>query len=313
MKSFALLYVGFMLSCIDGFTRKIIPSTLTMRKLSNDNISPTSIYMLSTNEKSFKTYFNSILVNVLTMGFFSQPVFAVENSFVAEQLKEVQAKQAQIQKEMIEVQDQNLLSREILYPDGRLVAKGIVNLNADISLTNPYGSMYASDFDPVFENEKSTMFILAVGRDGPPLAAKRYQLNQVKFPFLFEMTSDDLLFPYNEEAWTKSSNSKDSIATTVILTPSQTLATPMDVEYFGFGVSDPLIFAGTQSRTTATLNVKTKIKIDLYTPDEVELLANVDRELDRIELKAKASDTTKKSTDNSKGSTSSIPRSSVGK
>lgn len=146
----------------------------------------------------------------------------------------------------------------------------------------PYGLPDASSYDSTFSNEKATLFVLAVGRDGPPLAAQRILMSEITFPYAFEVLSEDLIFPYTKEAWLASSNSKDTIALTVIISPDNLLATPNAVERIGFALSEPIQVAGTFGRTTANINVNGKVDTKLYTEEEKVLLSGVDRELDRI-------------------------------
>jgi hypothetical protein len=98
---------------------------------------------------------------------------------------------------------------------------------------------------------------------------------------VFELKSDtDLLFPYTEEAWVQSTNAKDSIATTVILSSSNALSQPANNERYGFALSDPMTFAGVLTRSSATIGVSGKIDSNLYTKEEIALLAGVDKELE---------------------------------
>ena len=89
---------------------------------------------------------------------------------------------------------------------------------------------------------------IGVGREGPPLAAKRYSLKSATFPMVFELTTDDLLFPYTVDAWMSSDNKGQSIATTAIISSSSSLANPTKTERYGFGLSDPVTFAGVLTR-----------------------------------------------------------------
>ena len=59
----------------------------------------------------------------------------------------------------------------------------------------PLGFADAVSLDPLYDNDKAALILTAVGRSGPPVAAKRYQLKTVQFPLVFEMTTEDLLFP----------------------------------------------------------------------------------------------------------------------
>jgi len=116
---------------------------------------------------------------------------------------------------------------------------------------------------------------------GPPLAAKSYPLKDIQFPFVFELLSnEDLLFPYTEDAWLKSDNAKDSIATTAILSSSNQLSAPANTERYGFGLSEPITFAGVLTRSSTNIGVTGKIDSSLYTQEETDLLAGIDRALD---------------------------------
>jgi hypothetical protein len=114
---------------------------------------------------------------------------------------------------------------------------------------------------------------------GPPLAAKRYKLNSLQFPFVFEITSADLLFPYTEEAWLKSTNSKDTVAMTAIISTSPLLGKPADTERAGFGISEPITFAGVLTRTGGQLSVQDKVDMSLYSKEDLALLDSVDKAL----------------------------------
>lgn len=140
----------------------------------------------------------------------------------------------------------------------------------------------AADLDPSYGKDTATLFVLCVGKEGPPLAAKRIPLKDVSFPYVFEVTSEDLLFPYNEEAWLKSSNIKDTVALTTILSQNARLSQPEGTQWFGFGVSDPQVFAGKLIRSSGAISVNDRINMGLYTPEELQILATVDNELDRI-------------------------------
>ena len=134
---------------------------------------------------------------------------ADDSTSLQEQLRGVAAKQVEDQKTRIEKAEQELMSKELLYPDGRLIGRGIIKLNPEgtsaqlktFQSSFPYGYSDGPALDPAFEDEQSTMFILAVGRDGPPLAAKRIKIKDLDFPIAFELTCDDLVFPYTPDAW----------------------------------------------------------------------------------------------------------------
>lgn len=77
----------------------------------------------------------------------------------------------------------------------------------------------------------------------------------------------------------KSSNAKDTIATTAIISSSSLLSQPANNERFGFGLSNPITFAGVLTRSSAAISVTGKIDSSLYTKEEIDLLAGVDREI----------------------------------
>jgi hypothetical protein len=102
---------------------------------------------------------------------------------------------------------------------------------------------------------------------------------------VFELLTDDLLFPYTPEAWIKTSQSKDSIALTAIISPDGALASPNALELIGFAISEPVNIAGTFQRSTAKVVLSGKVDTKLYTKDEISILSSVDSGLDNIEAK----------------------------
>ena len=58
------------------------------------------------------------------------------------------------------------MSRELQYPEGKLIARGTIILNAGDPTNYPYGYLKATDVDPSFDSDKATLFILGVGREG---------------------------------------------------------------------------------------------------------------------------------------------------
>lgn len=209
---------------------------------------------------------------------------------LSEQLQQLRQQQIEKQRTSSQQKEEELMSKELMYPEGRLIARGIVSLTPSQNPNNfdkanfPYGLLRASEINEVFNNDDSTLFLLAVGREGPPLAAKKVKANNIEFPYVFEITSDDLLFPYTPDAWLKSSNSKDTVAVTAILSLDGILSTPSDFEYVGFALSDPVVIAGAQGRVTAKVNLSGKIDKALFTETETANLKSVDDGINSIEL-----------------------------
>jgi hypothetical protein len=201
-----------------------------------------------------------------------------------EQLQNIAKLQLLDQQKQLEQDELDALNRQIKYSEGKLIATGKIILGAETPAL-PLGYSKPSLLSSELADDKATLFILAVGRDGPPLAAKKYTVSDMKFPFVFEILDTDLIFPYTPEAWKQSSNSKDTIAVTALLSPTNLLATPNPYTKVGFGLSQPLNIAGLLSRSPAKLAVKDNVDTTLYSPEEIKLLSGVDTELNRIEGK----------------------------
>ena len=201
-----------------------------------------------------------------------------------EQLQNIAKLQLIEQQKQLEADELDALNRQIKYSEGKLIATGKIILGPETSAL-PLGYSKPSLLSSELSDEKATLFILAVGRDGPPLAAKRYTASEIKFPFVFEVLDTDLIFPYTPEAWRQSSNSKDTIAVTALLSPTNLLATPNPYTKVGFGLSQPLNIAGLISRSPAKVAVKDNVDTTLYSQEEIKLLSGVDTELNRIEGK----------------------------
>lgn len=237
-----------------------------------------------------KKYTSTAIVSLSFLISPIQPGMCADESILALTLKSIQDSQVTLQKTTLEQSESELLTREILYPEGKLIARGMVALtpklnNVDFDLKNfPLGLLTASDIDSQLGEDDSKLFLLAVGREGPPLAAKSIGIKDLKFPIAFEITTDDLIFPYTIEAWQRSPNSKDTVAVTAILSTDALLSTPSTAEYVGFALSNPVTVAGAYGRSAAKISMTTKISNDLYTPEEVSVLTTVDQELEKLKL-----------------------------
>ncbi len=201
---------------------------------------------------------------------------------IQDQLIEMQKAKVQNQKLTLENDLNTMKAKQLLYPESKLIATGTITLKAD-GISNP--KLYPLGFDSIkfYENydvPSSNLFILAVGKDGPPLAAKKIPLykNDIHFPLVFEITTDDLLFPYTPNAYIQSSNAKDSIAVTALLTPNEKISEPSPSVLVGFGLSEPITVAGvlTRSATQINININSKVNIDLYTDEEKRILNTID-------------------------------------
>ena len=91
-----------------------------------------------------------------------------------------------------------------------------------------------------------------------------------------------IVFPYTKDAWLESSNSKDTIALTAIVSATNQLSKPAYTERYGFALSNPITFAGKLTRSTAALRINNRVERNLYTPEEMSLLENIDEEIARL-------------------------------
>ena len=144
----------------------------------------------------------------------------------------------------------------------------------------PLGVKDVSALDEVFSEPDASLFILGVGReDLTPVAAKRLKLKDLIFPYIFELETADLIFPYTPEAWAASSNSKDSIAVTCIISPGDKLAVANSLNLIGFAVSEPVNIGGSLQRSTARVFLNGRIDTNLYSKEEIALLSSIDNAL----------------------------------
>jgi hypothetical protein len=169
------------------------------------------------------------------------PVQAAMDKTLEDQLKVVQALQVEAQIDSVNKQRQ--VERESSAMEQKLIATGIVAIpppsGIGIDSTQyPLGYGKVSMLDEVFDNKDAALIITAVPRDGPPFAAKIIRnLKSVSFPAPFTITTDDLLFPYTENAWKSSPNSKAPISLTAILDEDGRLSTPSVKVRFGFATA----------------------------------------------------------------------------
>ncbi len=221
--------------------------------------------------------------SIILAGLWSQSFIALAEESLSDQLKTLQSSQISSTKIRVETEESEAIARGLQYPSSYLIARGIITITQDErGDRSPYGVPETYIVDPELGKDDTTLFVLAVGREGPPLAAKKIlNANNLKFPYLVEITADDLLFPYTKSAWATSPNSADTIAMTAIISIDKSLSTSSSSDRLGFGQSEPTNIAGVSSRTTANLITNRKIDLSLYTKDEIALLSTIDDELNR--------------------------------
>ena len=80
-------------------------------------------------------------------------------------------------------------------------------LSKELADVYPDGYTDIKSLDPNLQNSK--LFITVIGKGSLPVASKKINnIHKLSFPLAFEITSEDLLFPYNLDAWLKSPLSK---------------------------------------------------------------------------------------------------------
>lgn len=56
------------------------------------------------------------------------------------------------------------MSRQLTYPEGKLVARGVVTL--EVKPESELGYYSAAELDPAYSSDSATLFVLGVARDG---------------------------------------------------------------------------------------------------------------------------------------------------
>lgn len=240
-------------------------------------------YGASSAKQSLKSAFLRKFGSILLSGsLIMSPANVIAETSLTEQLKGLQSAQISTTKVRVEKEESDAISRALQYPDGYLVGRGLVSLVPDDGNAGPYGVPEGYLVNPELGKDDATLFILAVGREGPPLAAKKIPyLNRLKFPLVVEVTCEDLLFPYTSSAWQSNSNRLDTIALTAIVSPDGKLSTANLSDRVAFGTSEPTNIAGVTTRTTAELVANKKIDLSMYSKEEIDLLVGIDADLDR--------------------------------
>lgn len=202
-----------------------------------------------------------------------------------DQLKAVQALQLQEQVRVVKQAKRGKETESLEFNDVDTIVNGIATLRADgaSAVEYPLGYPDATSVDEAFGGKQAYLYISIVGKNGPPVAAKRYRLNTVKFPFEFKVTTDDLLFPYSRETWLKSPLSKGPVACTAVIDRDGALVTASDVDRFGFAIADPVNMNDAFSRSLANVEINLKSDGKTYSKSDLEILSRVDSEIERLE------------------------------
>ena len=142
--------------------------------------------------------FNKKLIRTFIASQFLLPIAVNADSSFQDQLKVVQA--LQVEQQVNRVDEERKVEKKT---NNDIIAKGLVALpassNEEVDPINfPLGFIEATSLDAQYGNKEATLIITAVGRSGPPVAAAKYDLTKTKFPFYFEISTKDLIFPYTE-------------------------------------------------------------------------------------------------------------------
>lgn len=107
-------------------------------------------------------------------------------------------------------------------------------------LTNRYIDRWMG-FAVTFAYKLLTSFVLL------PLHT-RIQLRGLQFPYNFELTFNNLLFPLTKETWEKDNRAFDDLGISALLDLDGKFSTANENDLLGFGISKPVAIAGSQVR-----------------------------------------------------------------
>lgn len=205
-----------------------------------------------------------------------------------EQLVKLQSSQVDEQNKLLIRSRDKDSSRVGNYVSKNQIAKAVISLppppDSDLDPSQyPLGLTSAQYLNANLAGPKAAMIVTAVGRDGPPLAAKKIPLRDLQFPVFVELTTSNLIFPYNEEIWQSSPISEDSVSIACVLDEDGVLSTNEDSAWYGFAISDVITNSdGKIARREAALNVNLQSDSRQYDKTEMDLVGRVDNELTRI-------------------------------
>merc|ERR1711988_752375 len=149
------------------------------------------------------------------------------------------------------------------------------------NMATPSLTLTASSLNYALENDDAALLITCYGREGGPVAAKKVLLRGLTFPYQFELTVDNLLFPQTRSTWVKDSRCTDDLGISVLLDLDGQFATANENDYIGFGISKPFSIAGANLRREAMITVQPRTGVKEYSADEIKVLGNIDFELSR--------------------------------
>lgn len=76
----------------------------------------------------------------------------------------------------------------------------------------------------------------------------RIKLQGLEFPYTFELTFNNLLFPLTKETWEKDNRAFDDLGISALLDLDGKFSTANENDLLGFGISKPVAIAGSQVR-----------------------------------------------------------------
>lgn len=238
---------------------------------------------------------------------------AAPDTSLRDQLRVLQVLQVDDQNRKLQAGEEDSKSKKNFEAGEVVLVHGTVSLIPPVGVDTtqyPLGYSRARDLEASLSANKACLILTAVGREGPPLAAKKYnQLDDLEFPLVFDITTKNLIFPYTKEAYLKSKVGEDSLAVTAVLDEDCLLTTNSATSHFGFALSDPkpvtsfktinredlLLEDGPISatglaatpksdgllRTQANVAVRLKSDGKQYNDEETDMLSRIDRELSR--------------------------------
>ncbi len=209
-------------------------------------------------------------------------IFALdETTTLQEQLSVVEDSQIKEQITHLDLQRKFDTSLRPDFQSGSQVAKAVIEIAAADGLTTqfPLGITSPETGDAKY-TESTAVICTAIGKEGPPVAARKFHITNTPFPIFVELNTEDLLFPYTKDAWISSPLNKDNTAMTCVLDTDGKLQTASITDRYGFAISDPIIENDVLRRNEAEISLKSQPSGMPYTDSELAILKNLDEELE---------------------------------
>ena len=161
------------------------------------------------------------------------------------------------------------------FVSGSQVAKVIIKLPPEEELESQYPLGVSNPSD----QDGKVMICTAIGKEGPPIAARKFHIEGFKFPLFVEINLQDLLHPFTSDSWLSSPLNRENTAITCVLDSDGKLQTVDPSDRYGFAISDPITADDKLLRKESILNLKNRPSGKPYSENELNILLRLDDEL----------------------------------